>query len=270
MDNIAAWIWSDNGFVPCESLPLTDRAFRYGMSVFESLPVRNQVPLFLTPHYERLRQACAFSGFAAALPGFEDFEMLLRGISFDAFVRIYVTAGDASAREDNGRVLVVAEARTAREKYGEENYKLALHDGPHLPLLGGLKTANYWANLIALQKARARGCDEALLSGCDGALISACMANVFVVQNGRIKTPAAACGARAGVVREWVMRKRPVSQGRLTADELGHADEIFLTSSWLGVMPAASLEGRDLPSRDAAAQLRVEYDREIGEVAGGG
>lgn len=272
MNNTVAWIWSEEGFVPCEAVPVGDRGFRYGMSVFESLPVRKNAPLFLLPHYERLRHACAQTGFVASLPRLEDFESLLRGISFDAFARIYVTAGDGdvSAREPDGRVLVFAEPRSAREQYGDETYKLAAHSHPTVPLLGGLKTGNYWANLIALQNARQRGCDESLLFNTDGELISACMANVFVMLEGKIKTPAASTGARAGVIREWVMRKRPVSQGRITMDDLGHAGEIFLTSSWLGVMPVTALEGRDLPSFGTAEQLRVEYEREIGEVLGGG
>src|ERR1700677_3675136 len=267
MNSMAAWIWTGDGFSECDSVPLTDRGFRYGMSVFESLPVRKNKPLFLLPHYERLRHACALSGFSTPLPGIEDFETLLRGISFDGFARIYVTAGDgdASARETTGRVLVFAEPRTPREKYADEAYKLALNPDPYVSILGGLKTANYWANLIALQKARQRGCNEALLFNVKGELVSACMANVFVIQNGKIKTPAISGGARAGVIREWVMRKRPVGQGRITEDDLGSADEIFLTSSWLGVMPVASVERRNLPTRDTAAQLRVEYEQEISE-----
>ena len=251
MNNPAAWIWADEGFVSCDSVPLADRGFRYGMSVFESLPVRKNKPLFLHAHYERLRQACAQTGFVAALPRFEEFDTLLRGISFDAFARIYVTAGDGdvSAREPDGRVLVFAGPRSAREQYGDETYKLALHSVPCIPLLGGLKTANYWANLLALQNARQRGCDESLLFNIDGGLISACMANAFVILDGKIKTPAAGAGARAGVIREWVMRKRPVAQGRITMDDLGRAGEILLTSSWLGVMPVAALEGRDLPAQ---------------------
>lgn len=266
----SAWIWNGEEFAICDSIPLTDRGFRYGMSVFESLPVRNNNPLFLPSHYERLRHACAQTGFVNALPPLEDFDVLLRGISFDAFARIYVTAGDGSISAQataDGRVVVFAEPRTAREKYGDEAYKLALHPTPAIPLLGGLKTANYWANLLALQKARQRGYDESLLFNTNGDLISACMANVFVVRQGRIKTPAADIGARAGVIREWVMRRRPVAQGRVTAEDIENAGEIFLTSSWLGVMPVAALEGRELPSRSVAEQLRVEYAREIGEAS---
>ncbi len=204
---------------------------------------------------------------------FEDFEKLLRGISFDGFARIYVTAGDGDV-STHATAMAVCLCLPSRAFCAKSTrmmaYKLARHREPHAPILGGLKTANYWANLIALQKARQRGCDESLLFNNGGELISASMANVFIVQGGKIKTPAATSGARTGVLREWVMRKRPVGQGRITEDDLGQVDEIFLTSSWLGVMPVTALEGRDLPSHEVAAQLRVEYEREISEVSGGG
>ena len=53
-------------------------------------------------------------------------------------------------------------------------------------------------------------------------------------------------------------------------DDLAAADEIFLTSSGLGVMPVSELEGRVLPSRATGGQLRVEYAREIDQITGSG
>ena len=264
MNESAAWIWSGDEFVICDSIPLTDRGFRYGMSVFESLPVRGGKPFFLSEHYERIRRACTLAGFAVALPRVEEIDALLRGIAFDAFARIYVTAGDGgpSASAGNGRVVVFAEERRGDD--AGTSYRLALSPTPHVALLGGLKTANYWANILALQNARAGGCDEALLFNTDGALVSACMANVFVVQDGKIKTPAAADGARDGVVREWVMGKCTVEESRIGEAELAAAEEIFLTSSWLGIMPVSALEGRGLSSSEVAGRLRAEYAREIG------
>ena len=65
------------------------------------------------------------------------------------------------------------------------------------------------------------------------------------------------------VVREWMMQRREVEQSTLFREELEAADEIFLTSSWLGVMPAASLEGKPLASQSAARELLREYRAKI-------
>jgi len=135
---------------------------------------------------------------------------------------------------------------------------VGLHPEPFLPLLGGLKTANYWANLAALQGAHAAGCDEALLFNPGGELVSACMANVFVEREGQLMTPPTASGARAGVVREWVMGRRTVVERTLTRADLAGSTGCFLTSSWAGVKPVAMLDGKLLDTTLAEA-LRTEF-----------
>ena len=207
------------------------------------------------------------SGLETRLPEFEAFDALLRGIEFDGFARIYVTAGEGSicAGTEQGNVFVFVEPRTFHEASKHEGYRLARHREPHTPIFGGLKTANYWANLLALQAARKQECDEALLFNTSGELISASMANVFVVKEGKIKTPATRCGARVGVIREWVMGRREVEECSLSENDLATADGIFLTSSGIGVMPVVSLDGRILGALDVASELRIEYGVRIAE-----
>ena len=135
---------------------------------------------------------------------------------------------------------------------------LGIHPEPLLPILGGLKTGNYWANVAALQAARTAGCNEALLFNPQGELISGCMANIFVVLEGTVLTPPAASGARAGVVREWVMERCKVVERTLSLTDLLHATECFLTNSWVGVKPVAMLDGRPLEMTLAGA-LRSEF-----------
>ena len=46
------------------------------------------------------------------------------------------------------------------------------------------------------------------------------MANVFVVSEGRVRTPDIGTGARAGVVREWVMDRVKVTEALLTRADI--------------------------------------------------
>jgi branched-subunit amino acid aminotransferase/4-amino-4-deoxychorismate lyase len=55
------------------------------------------------------------------------------------------------------------------------------------------------------------------------------------------------------------------TEALLTRADVATADEIFLTSSWLGIMPAASIEGRLLGKRNVGAALLSAYRKEIGE-----
>ncbi|HEV7403094.1 MAG TPA: aminotransferase class IV [Chthoniobacteraceae bacterium] len=257
-----AWRWNGSTFEACDSLPVTDRGFRYGMALFESIRVRRARPLFLDEHLDRLRAACADRAFPlpeAALAGVAP--LLAR--QPDGTARLYVTAGDGahfSAQVAEPRILVLCEARPEPVA---ELCSLALIGDTFHPPFGGLKTANYWANVDALQRALRSERDEALLFNENSELVSASTANVFVVRGVQISTPAVACGARAGVTRAWVMGQVRVRECSLFLADLKEADEIFLTNSWYGIRPAGSLEGRPLPSQAVSDRLARAFETAI-------
>jgi branched-subunit amino acid aminotransferase/4-amino-4-deoxychorismate lyase len=89
------------------------------------------------------------------------------------------------------------------------------------------------------------------------------MANVFFLIGGILQTPAAEIGVRQGVVRQWIMRTRPIREGRLSLETIRAAEECFLTNSRLGVMPVSHIEGRPLPSRSAGEALLGLYRERI-------
>jgi branched-subunit amino acid aminotransferase/4-amino-4-deoxychorismate lyase len=231
------------------------------MSVFESFPIRGGVPLFMAEHLASLRQACIATGFDAPAGSLEACDQLLRGAP-DGFARIYVTAGDGLVTGvcDDCRVIVLIQERVpVPAPVYHRGYDLALHAGSHLPVFAGLKTGNYWGNLRAFRDGVAAGRDETLLFTPDGQLISACMANVFLMIDGQLQTPAIDTGARAGIIRDWVMKQTSVRESLITRAEAGTATEIFLTNSWLGIMPAASIDGRALGQRNISSGLLEAY-----------
>lgn len=253
-----AWRWNGSTYEACESLPVTDRGFRYGMALFESIRIRRGRPLFLGEHLELLRAACASRAFPLPEEALTAVRPLLAQQP-DGSARLYVTAGDGahfSARVSEPRILVLAEPRVDPVR---ELCSVALIGEAFHPPFGGLKTANYWANVDALQRALAGGRDEALLFNENSELVSASTANVFVVRDGQLSTPATACGARAGVVRAWVMGQAPVRECSLFLDDLTAADEIFLTNSWYGIRPVGQLEERTLPSHAMGDRLADVY-----------
>lgn len=292
-----SWHWTGTTYKACKTLPLTDRGFRYGMSVFESLRV-NAVsgPEFFDKHFSRLIQACAEREIAvdeAALTAAEavlrdpkNWKALLREHAGQTpapapkppaaksktavepsagFARIYVTAGDGGPAAPAGqpRIYVFIEPRTPPGP--DDSWEVGLHDETYQPPFGGLKTANYWFNCDALTQVRRRRFDEALLFNDRAEVVSACCANVFVVRDDRISTPPRSSGCRAGVIREWVIGRRKVEERRLRREDIVNADEIFLTNSWIGVMPVATVEGRPLGHRMIGPRLSAELERRRSE-----
>ncbi len=244
-----------------DTVPITDRGFRYGMSVFESLRVANGQAEFFDRHLSRLVQACAEREMAVDEAALTAAENLLQRETATGFARIYVTAGDGGPAEpaDHPRVVVFLEPRTPPDP--EDPWEIGLHDDSYQPVFGGLKTANYWFNCDALAQARKLGYQETLLFNDRAELVSACMANVFIVRDDKVSTPPRSSGARPGVIREWVIGRRKVEERRLRREDVVNADEIFLTNSWIGVMPVATVEGRPLGHRFVGPRLVGELAR---------
>lgn len=262
---ISSWVWEEGRFVPAASVPLGDRGFRYGMSVFESLRVTGGTAEFFEQHLARLVQACAEREIAAPETALAAAADLFQAEARSGFARLYVTAGDgppASAAEAP-RIFAFLEDRTPPK--ADDAWEITLHDESYHAPFGGLKTANYWFNCDAFAQARRRGFDETLLFNDRAELVSGSMANVFLVRDGKLWTPPRTSGARAGVIREWVIKRRKVEERRLRREDVVNAEEIFLTNSWIGVMPVATVEGRPLGPRSIGPRLAAELAARRGE-----
>lgn len=267
-DTSACWLWQGDRFEPSAGLPLSDRGFRYGMSVFETVRIHDGQPVFWTAHLARLRLSSAACGFPIAESVLQDAKALISPLWEEGVLRVYVTAGDGAPAEppSQSRIAVLWEHRTRQPA---QNYSITTSNTPHLALFGGLKTGNYWANAHSLRAAREKGSDEALLFTPDNHLAGGCMANAFVRIDGAWRTPSPSCGAREGVVREWVLNHFDAHQADITRSEMSHADAVFLTSSWLGVMPARQLDDRLLCVPESVLKLKEMLEVKMNGAAGG-
>jgi branched-subunit amino acid aminotransferase/4-amino-4-deoxychorismate lyase len=257
-----AWTLVNGTFQQGAAVPLTDRGFRYGMSVFETLAVRSGKILFLRQHLAALDGACAAAGFRAdrahALGALEGLP--------DGLLRIYVTAGDGTPHFPCADSRVFAFFESAEFPGPEEvlrGARVAVASVPMVPVLGGWKTGNYWQRVQALSVARENGFDETLILNVEGIVISAAMANAFFRIGGVLQTPASGAGARRGVVRGWIGETTHVEETLLSFEEAKEASECFLTNSRLGVMPVSEIDGRRLPSRATGEALVALYRERI-------
>jgi branched-subunit amino acid aminotransferase/4-amino-4-deoxychorismate lyase len=254
------WVWNGREFAATDSVPLTDRGFRYGMSLFESVAVKGGGVEFWSEHLQRLMTGCIERDFFVDERALHAAEEVFVFSGRDGFGRIYVTAGDGGPAADASapRVYLFLEDR---ERKHVESGTLTFHDDTWHPVFAGLKTANYWLHCDALASARRQGFDEALLFNDHAELVSACCANVFLVRDEQILTPSRGSGCRLGVAREWVCKRRKVEERRLRREDVLAADEIFFTNSWVGVMPISTLEGRPLGPRRVGPKLVAEWEQ---------
>jgi len=115
--------------------------------------------------------------------------------------------------------------------------------------LAGIKSLNYLEHVLSWEEAQSRDFDEAVVLNERGEIVSATTANLFWAKNGTLHTPALSTGALAGITRECVIelanqRFIPLLEGSYEMQDLTEADEIFLTSSSLGVAPVTTFDFR--------------------------
>lgn len=227
-----AWLLRDGAWRAGEGLPLTDRAARYGMAVFATIGVREGRLLFAGEH-QRLLETAALSllGTCPDIPP-APLDEDARGV-----LRLYVTAGDGGPAAPVTQPRVFAMFEPCGGDALPQSQTARLHGEPAAPFGRGAKTANYWMNCAAQAVAQADGFDHALLADHSGRLLSGATGNLFLVLDGRLVTPPAGPGVRAGVMRGWVMGRTDVHEIEIASDALHRAEEAFLTNSRLGVMP---------------------------------
>ena len=130
----------------------------------------------------------------------------------------------------------------------------------------GLKSVNYLEHILSWEEARARDFDEAVVMNERGEVVSATMANMFWMKGGTLYTPSLATGALAGITRAQVLTLAeaaavPHVEGVFDLAHLGDADEIFLTSSGVGVslVTAFDFHRYTVPAGSVALRLREAF-----------
>jgi len=262
------WTFRDGMFGAGADVSASDRALRWGMSVFETVAIYDGRPLFLEDHLRRLELAVfAAGGTWRAVGLIEAVRALVASASLDrGNLRLYALAGPGGVETPFAAEPILAIFEAMPFPGADEvtkGLRVGISRAPLPSVLGGWKTGNYWMHVQTLAHARRQGLDEALVFDWGGALVSAAMANVCLRLEGHWHTPPRSSGARDGVVLAWVRRHRDVEEAALDFEAIARADEIFLTNSRLGVMPVAEIDGRLLPSQKAGGELAALYREEI-------
>ena len=264
-------IWIEGELVAADARHLSafDRGFQLGDGVFETLRARAGRPTELAEHLTRLRRSAeglnipldaaledVLAGGIAALLAADG----LDGPDGDASIRITVSRGEMVGRgllpQERPNPTVVIQAWPVPPPpadHLERGLHLAVSSvrrDPENPL-AALKTTSRADYVFARLEARRAGADDALFLTTDGHLSEATSANVFLVRDTELATPALACAILPGTTRTWLLRWAgelglTAVEGWLTTSDLANADEAFLCSSVAGVLPVTRFEDRPI------------------------
>jgi len=241
--------------VPVEqaTIRIDDSGFLHGASAFTTMLARNGVVFRLDRHLARLFQTVRFlelrTNATAGSLSAGVAELLDVNELADARLRITLTPGPVGADEPTTLITADALPDYPRQWYdkGITVIVTSYRQVPGDPTFGH-KTGCYFPRLLARAEAASKGAAEALWFTSDNYLAEACFCNVFLVLDGRVHTPPLDTPVLAGVVREAVLElcgklDLPYDdRTKLTVKDMLAAQEVFLTSSTMGIRPVVRIE----------------------------
>jgi branched-chain amino acid aminotransferase len=245
-------------------VPVYDRGFLYGDSVFETLRTYGGRPFAVDEHMARLARSAErvfipLPISASALAA-EVMAAARAAENVESYIRIMVTRGtgplglDPDTAEKPNRVVFIEPLVTPSVETYERGIAVILVRAARATdatSAAGAKVANYLVSLLALREARLRGAAEALIVDARGCVLEGTTSNVFVIRGGQLVTPPEHAGILAGITRGFLLSAAadlgiPVDVRDLAAGEVFEADEIFISSSIREVLAVVRVESRGI------------------------
>ena len=132
-----------------------------------------------------------------------------------------------------------------------------------------IKSVALLANVLAYNAARQAGAQDAVFCETDGTVNEATAANLFLVEDGRLVTPANGPRLLAGVTRDKIVQMTGATERRVTKDELLNADEVFLSSTTAEAVPVIAVDGKPIGSGKPGPKTAEVYAQFVRTFAGG-
>jgi branched-chain amino acid aminotransferase len=265
------------------TVSVEDRGFRYGDAAFETLRAYGGTVFEWEAHRDRLKATCETLGMPGAVPG--DLRARIgatldaNGLD-DAYVRASVTRGVQQGKltpdpEVDPTVVVAVKPLPRGGVEGSSVWAdpAVVHTVetrriPEAAMPADAKTHNYLDGILARLELRGTDADEALVRDVEGHVAEGATSNVFLVEDGVLRTPSLAGPVLPGVTRAVVVDLAetldiPVETGQYGVDDVRSADEAFLTNTTWEVRPVASVDGVAVGGGPITDRLASAFDRRI-------
>ena len=243
-------------------IPVLDRGFLFGDSIYEVVRTHRGVPLAWPEHWTRLKASAAALGMELdqneATIARRCAKTMAQSALGDCYVRIIVTRGTGEAPNIDvayagSSLRWVIMVRPLQLASGSA-IKLALVDrlrNDRRALDPATKSGNYLNNVMGLAEAKASGATDCVMLNGDGSVTEASTSNLFARIDGVWCTPPLEAGILVGITRSMLLKFLPedgekTEERSISREELLRAEEIFLSSTLRDIGPVTHLNGRQL------------------------
>jgi branched-chain amino acid aminotransferase len=251
----------NGSFFPSDT-PLFDqsnRSFRYGDGLFETILWTDNKLRFWSDHFQRLTQSMNFLGmeipdkFEALLLDSAKKLVLTNKITDLGRVRISVfRSGAGNYLPQSDAVLWVMSCEKHQAQSGNQGLTIGFFDKIKKPIniLSNIKSANGLLYIMAARFAKEQKWDDAIIFNDKGLVCESSTNNIFLVEDQKVITPPLSSGCLDGVFRKNLIaflktdQSFNIAEKEIHIDELKTANEIWLTNSISGLRWVKSFENR--------------------------
>ena len=259
MDESTVYI---NGlFTPLRNakISILDRGFCYGDGLFETLRASNGQIFYIEQHIDRLFDSLQEVLIELPMTRLELTkavkETLARNKYKNAIIRLMVTRGDTESNiqidsKIHPTLVINIRPFTPLPKVAYKKGIRVMLFQERANLVNGLslrlKSCNYLSNILIKEFSNKKNYTEGIVVDPDFGVTEGTTSNIFIVEQGQIKTPPLSPYVLAGITRQVVLEiardhKIPFTEEKITADELIYADEVFITNSCIEIVPVTQV-----------------------------
>lgn len=272
--------------LPSARVSVVDRGFSYGDGLFETMRSYGGQIFRLDAHLERLYQSLEQIYLDIPMTAGEmDYsvrETLNRNGQPDCMVRLTISRGEQHGGfhiDPDGPptlVIIVRPLETLPGEWYQRGIKISLFPST-AQKIGGLgrsiKSCNFLTNVIVREQAHRNNSVEGILIDDRGRITEGTTSNVFIVQEGTLVTPEINEHILPGITRQAVLdiaakNEIPVALQAITADDLYHAEEVFITNSRVEILPVRMADDRTIGEGKPGRMTRFLHGEFLKSVEG--
>lgn len=256
-----------------ENIKLTtdNRGFKYGDGIFETIKVVHKKVIFWEDHYFRLMASMRMLRMKIPMEFTLEFlekeilktvAVLEEGASFRVRLNVFRKDGGLYTPKTNA-INYLIEASESNYKT-KETYEIDIFKDfyNYSGLLSTIKTNNRMLNTLASIYANENDLDNCILVNERKGVVEVANANIFIVKNNIVKTPALTEGCIKGVVRSKVIdiltknKDFTIEETVISPFEIQKADEVFITNAIMGIQAVTKYKKKSF-NTDLAGKLHA-------------
>lgn len=262
---------SFNGKISAADQPVllaSNRGYRYGDGLFETLRLENGTILLKDLHFKRLMMGLQLLKFELPKlfsPGKMADEILQLAeknqVRELGRVRLSVFRGNGGLYDADRGLQYLLECWPLPESFNHLNENGLVIDvfpdaRKQVDAFSGLKSANFLPYNLAAIYAKEQKLNDCLLLNTQGTIADSTIANLFVVKDDRFISPGPEQGAVDGVMRKYLLGRLrsegyTVEEGAVSMEDLVTATEVFLTNAIHGIKWVRQFGGANYTNQQA-------------------